>query len=110
MINAGNEVEKFSIKFHHGGQFSQPPEPMVYLNDKVDFIDNVNSDLFSVVILYDMFLELGYLEDDEVRFHYKKPDEEDLELGLRPLMNDSNVLACIKYTATVKIIEVFIEH
>lgn len=110
MINAGNEVEKFSLKIHHGGQFSQPPQPMMYVNGNVDFIDNVNSDLFSVVILYDMFLELGYLEDDEVRFHYRVPDEEDLELGLRPLINDSNVLDCIKYTATVKLIEVYIEH
>ena len=69
----------------------------------------MNSDYFSVITLYDMLVELGYVEDDEVRFHYRLP-REGLELGLRPLLNASNVRELNNIAETQKSIDIYVEH
>ena len=81
----------------------------MYVNGKVNYIDEVNSDYFSVITLYDMLVELGYFEDDDFRFHYRLPWE-GLDLGLRQLLNDSNVRALNKIAETEKSIDIYVEH
>ncbi|KAJ0715308.1 putative transposase, mutator type, MULE transposase domain-containing protein [Helianthus annuus] len=94
---------------HHGGRSTEFPD-LKYNGGYVSYIDKVNSDLFSVIILNDMIVCLGYSDEDIVTYHFKVPEEESLDLGLRPLGIDSNVLNLIEYAESSKVIEVYVER
>ncbi|KAJ0810119.1 hypothetical protein HanPI659440_Chr01g0023051 [Helianthus annuus] len=104
-----NHPDCLSLKFHHGGSFTDFPD-IKYEGGFVSYIDKVNSDLFSVMSMNDMLVSLGYSDEDIVTYHFKVPEEESLDLGLRPLGNDSDVLNLIKYAELTKVIEVYVEH
>ncbi|KAI3704867.1 hypothetical protein L1987_75096 [Smallanthus sonchifolius] len=96
----GNNPDLFTVEFHHGGEFSTFPD-ITYERGKVDFVDKVNSELFSVIIMNEMILSLGYSKKDVMKYHFKIPGE-DLDFGLRPLSNDSDVISLLKYSQNHK--------
>ncbi|KAJ0879775.1 putative transcription factor interactor and regulator CCHC(Zn) family [Helianthus annuus] len=103
-----NYPENFLIEIHHGGEFTQYPG-MTYAKGKVSYVDKVNSYYFSVIVLKDMMVDIGYRDEDGMRFMYRLPGE-DLDLGLRPLLNDGYILDLLKLSRTNKLIDVFVEH
>ncbi|KAM0013307.1 hypothetical protein Hdeb2414_s0045g00746241 [Helianthus debilis subsp. tardiflorus] len=105
---SNNHHDFFILEFHHGGKFSDFSD-LRYEGGNLTYIDKVNSDLFSVNIMNDMLISLGYSEEDIVTYHFKIPGE-DLDLGLRPLGTDSDAIKLIKYAETTKVIEVYVEH
>ncbi|KAJ0472728.1 hypothetical protein HanOQP8_Chr15g0569131 [Helianthus annuus] len=107
-VEYDNHHDFFTLEFHHGGKFSDFSN-LRYEGGNLTYIDKVNSDLFSVNIMNDMLISLGYSEEDIVTYHFKIPGE-DLDLGLRPLGTDSDALKLIKYAETTKVIEVYVEH
>ncbi|XP_076944386.1 uncharacterized protein LOC143615002 [Bidens hawaiensis] len=106
-----NFPDHFTIKFHHGGEFEKSPET-TYKGGLVTFVDRVNADLFSVIIVNDMVQHLGYSEEEvltDQKFYFRIPGG-DLDSGLRPLSNDADALSLIGYISVHKVIEVYVEH
>ncbi|KAI3818709.1 hypothetical protein L1987_12524 [Smallanthus sonchifolius] len=99
----------FTLKFFHGGQFSNHPG-IEYVNGKITFIDNVDIDGFGMGMLEEMVKGLGYPSDMVFYYHFKIP-RVCLDLGLKCLSNDSdfeNLFAHVRRGNTV--IEIYIEH
>ena len=88
-VFAGNDSNMFSMKIHHGGMFTDPPGRM-YVNGTESFIDNVDTDLFSVIELNDMIMMIGYRGNKKMYYQYMVPDS-DLDNGLRALGSDQDV-------------------
>ncbi|XP_076938294.1 uncharacterized protein LOC143606406 [Bidens hawaiensis] len=105
------EYDHFTIKFHHGGEFEKSPET-TYKGGLVTFVDRVNADMFSVIIVNDMVQQLGYSEEEvltDQKFYFRISGG-DLDSGLRPLSNDADALSLIGYISVHKVIEVYVEH
>ncbi|GJV72365.1 hypothetical protein Tco_1492360 [Tanacetum coccineum] len=98
----------FSLKIHHGGCFSDSPNRK-YKDGTFNFFDQVDVDLFSIVDLNDMLEMLGYKNRSSIHYHYKMPDS-NLDVGLKELRNDQDVLNLINHTAKHKLIEIYCEH
>ncbi|KAI3804419.1 hypothetical protein L1987_25944 [Smallanthus sonchifolius] len=60
----------FTLKFFHGGQFSNHPG-MEYINGKTTFIDNVDIDGLGMGMLEEMVKGLGYPSDMVFYYHFK---------------------------------------
>jgi len=103
----GDNPEIFSLKIFHGGQFKGFPGRR-YTNAIIDHVDYVDADHFSVHEINDIVGELGH-EKELMYYHFKVP-EDDLDSGLRPLGNDSDVISLLKYVQNLNLIEVYIEH
>ncbi|GJS59843.1 RNA-directed DNA polymerase, eukaryota [Tanacetum coccineum] len=89
-IEYEKEPALFSIKLHHAGKFKEL-EKRKYVNGLVAYVDGFDIDKFYVHELNDVMVELGYVNDDPIYYHYMIPGT-DLEIGLRALGNDLDVL------------------
>nr|GEW31041.1 transposase, MuDR [Tanacetum cinerariifolium] len=79
-------------KTHHGKVFTNAPN-RVYNGGKVNWIDQIDSDGFSIVEVTSMLAGLGYV-NLTMQHWYKFPNC-NLDNGLLPLTNDSDVLKFI---------------
>ncbi|KAK9070482.1 hypothetical protein SSX86_010884 [Deinandra increscens subsp. villosa] len=101
--------DRFSIKLHHGGRFTKLPNRK-YVKGKVDYIDLIDIDLFSLHELDDVMLRLDYTEAGvPIFYHFKEPGK-DLNNGLHTLSNDSDINHLSNFVADNKIIHVYTEH
>ncbi|CAI9285562.1 unnamed protein product [Lactuca saligna] len=98
----------FTIELHHGGRFTKFPG-ISYIEGKLDHIDLVDMDEFSVHELDEVMLKLGYDVPPVIYYHYQLSNG-DLEFGLRALGNDIDVLSLAQYIEHHKIIKVYTEH
>ncbi|KAJ9565732.1 hypothetical protein OSB04_001698, partial [Centaurea solstitialis] len=98
----------FTLKIHHGGLFTKRPGRQ-YIQGKINYVDLVNGDELSMHEIDTMVKELGYSGKYPMYYHFLTP-ECNLDVGLRALGNDQDVLNLIKYTLTTKVIEVYIEQ
>nr|GEU88694.1 hypothetical protein [Tanacetum cinerariifolium] len=98
---------RFTLEIHHEGFFTKGSGRR-YMNGKVSWFDSVDIDEFSVIELRDMFMKLGYKEQDTMFFHCRIPNA-DLDSGLLPLDCDSGVLNLAKYVGNHKVIELYME-
>ncbi|GJU41472.1 hypothetical protein Tco_1194429 [Tanacetum coccineum] len=80
----------FSIKLHHAGKFKEL-EKRKYANGLVAYVDGLDIDKNFVHELNEVMVELGYVNDDPIYYHYMIP-RTDLEIGLRALGNDLDVI------------------
>ncbi|GJW47535.1 heat stress transcription factor B-4-like protein [Tanacetum coccineum] len=104
-----NAPNMFSIRIHHGGKFQRYPGRM-YVSGRVDIFDMVDIDLFTVVALNMMVLELGYTGKFEPMFYnYLKPLTS-LDEGLYALACEEDVRYLGTLVRSFKLIEVYIEH
>ncbi|GKA78772.1 hypothetical protein Tco_0785309 [Tanacetum coccineum] len=89
------EPALFSIKLHHARKFKEL-EKSKYVNGLVAYVDGFDIDKYSVHELNDVMVELGYVNnDDPIYYHYMILGT-DLEIGLRALGNDLDVLGLAK--------------
>ncbi|GKB33965.1 hypothetical protein Tco_0873366, partial [Tanacetum coccineum] len=96
----------FILKINHGGFFTLG-SPRRYMNGKVNWFDGVDSDEFSIHELSEMLKLLGY-KKESMFYHFKIPNS-GLDLGLKPLVSDSDVIDMVKQVGSMKVIEVYIE-
>ncbi|GKC78900.1 hypothetical protein Tco_1129674, partial [Tanacetum coccineum] len=97
----------FCLKINHGGKFTTPPK-IQYKGGKVNWVDTIDSDVFSVVKVNTMMKELGY-EKPSFEYYYKEPNT-DLDNGLKKLCNDQDVLQMLKYVDKYKVIDLYVDH
>ncbi|GKB15557.1 hypothetical protein Tco_0849480 [Tanacetum coccineum] len=99
----------FSLKIHHGGFFTEPPG-RCYTNGTFNYVDFVDSDLFSVMELQEMLKTLGYpMKKNKMYYHFKIPNS-NLDYGLQAFGNDADVINLVRYIDKYRLIEVYIEH
>ncbi|GKC40234.1 hypothetical protein Tco_1052618 [Tanacetum coccineum] len=98
----------FSIKLHHGGKFTASPKRM-YVGGKVNYVDNIDVDLFNVDEVYMFIQDLGYDPKQLMYYHFKLLNKS-LDYGLRPLSCDDDLVGLINIVETFKLVEVFIEY
>ncbi|GJR30373.1 hypothetical protein Tco_1106605 [Tanacetum coccineum] len=81
----------------------------MYVRGKLNYVDNINVDLFSVDELHMFLQDLGYDPKQLMFYHYKLPNKS-LDYGLRPLSCDADVVSLINLVENCKVVEVFIEY
>ncbi|GJZ01730.1 transposase, MuDR [Tanacetum coccineum] len=96
----------FTLKINHGGFFTLR-SPRRYMNGKVNCFDGVDSDEFSIHELSEMLKLLCY-KNESMFYHFKIPNS-GLDLGLKPLVSNSDVTDMVKQVGSIKVIEVYIE-
>ncbi|GKC87320.1 hypothetical protein Tco_1147969 [Tanacetum coccineum] len=97
----------FCLKINHGGKFTTPPK-IQYKGRKVNWVDTIDSDVFSVVEVNTMMKELGY-EKPSFDYYYKEP-KTDLDHRLKKLSSDQDVLQILKYVEKYKVIDLYVDH
>ncbi|GKB31068.1 mutator type transposase [Tanacetum coccineum] len=97
----------FCLKINHGGTFTPPPMTR-YKGGKVNWVDDIDSDTFSIAEVTSMLQELGY-ENPCMAYYYKKPNSE-LENGLVELVVDKDVYEMLMYVDKFKVIELYTDH
>lgn len=99
----------FSVKLHHGGEFTNFPGRK-YVRGKVNYVDLVDMDTFSVHDIDDLMEELGYCEEGNLLFYHFLRPTADLDFGLFALACDQDVLYLGQFVANHKLIDIYIEH
>ncbi|KAJ0566483.1 putative transposase, MuDR, plant [Helianthus annuus] len=99
----------FTLKVHHGGELTMFPD-VTYEGGIIEYVDKVNADFFSRVIIDSMMLELGYSEDDlDILKYYFRIPGEDMDFGLRPIGSDDDCRRLIRLATKCKVIELYVE-
>ena len=96
------------MKVHHRGIFTSRPNRN-YVNGKVQFVDFVDSECFTVEVVNNIVKMLKYDPQQIMFYHFREP-KKNLDWGLRALGCDDDVVSLISYVSKHKVIEVFIEH
>nr|KAJ0202464.1 hypothetical protein LSAT_V11C600303020 [Lactuca sativa] len=95
-------------KVHYNGIFTKAPGRK-YIDGIVAYVDDVDTDLFSVHELDDMVRELGYKTEQTLYYQFCIP-EYPLDYGLMCLGNDQDVLKMVSYVPKHRLIMVYIEN
>nr|GEV22274.1 transposase, mutator type [Tanacetum cinerariifolium] len=97
----------FCLKINNGGAFTPPPK-IRYKGGKVNWVDTIDSDVFSIVEVNNIMKELGY-EKPSFDYYYKEP-KNDFDNGLKKLSSDQDVLQMLKYVEKYKVINLYVDH
>ncbi|GKD51123.1 hypothetical protein Tco_1280099 [Tanacetum coccineum] len=73
------------------------------MDGKVNWFDGVDSNGFSIHELSEMLKLLGY-KNETMFYHFKIPNN-GLDLGLKPLVYDSDVIEMVKQVGSIKVIK-----
>nr|XP_043630220.1 glutamic acid-rich protein-like [Erigeron canadensis] len=96
----------FTIHVHYDGKFTKNPN-REYVDGKIQAFDFIEHDIFSMHDMNDMITELGY--DGIMYYHFLLP-EKDLDVGLRPLGTDKDIIKMISYVPKFQETNVYVEH
>ncbi|GJS31472.1 ty3-gypsy retrotransposon protein [Tanacetum coccineum] len=88
----------FTIKCHYYGKFNDGPKKE-YIEGETCFVDLVNRDQFTDVVLNTVINSLGYEMEDEVLYWYKIPLKS-LDVGLKPLVSESDYRRFLGYVGS----------
>ncbi|GJT60279.1 retrotransposon protein, putative, ty1-copia subclass, partial [Tanacetum coccineum] len=103
----GNFPTVFCLKINHGGAFTKPLK-IRYKGGEVNWIDNIDSDDYSVNEVSDMMKNIGY-DNVAMEYYLKEPNTE-LDKGLRKLATDSDTLEMLKFVPKYMVIDLYVEH
>nr|GEX72494.1 transposase, MuDR [Tanacetum cinerariifolium] len=95
-----NHPIAFTLKINHGGTLTSPPN-VRYRGGKANWFDDVDADSFSAIEVQTMGKDLGYVSKD-LQFYYKIPNS-NLDIGLKPLSCDKDVMEMCNYVSKCKI-------
>ncbi|GJX88114.1 hypothetical protein Tco_0340128 [Tanacetum coccineum] len=99
----------FYIRIRHGGTFRRYPG-RTHVDGHVDIFDLVDIDLFTVVVLNMMVVQLGYTSESKpLYYNYLRPLTS-LDEGLYALACEEDVRCLATLVRSFKFIEVYIEH
>ena len=80
-----------------------------YVDEKIDFFDDLEADTWSL-LLFDYFVEqLGYQKDDRLKFFLLFPGKT-LAYGLRIIVEDKDTNAMASIVSKVKNLIVYFDH
>ena len=96
------------MKLFHGGTFTPSPNRR-YFGGKVQYIDLLDIEQFTIDIIHSIVKMLKYDPREIMYYHFKIPDK-NLDWGLRALACDDDIVNLAQYVKDNKVIEVFIEH
>nr|GEU92449.1 reverse transcriptase domain-containing protein [Tanacetum cinerariifolium] len=99
----------FQIQIHHGGKFQRYPG-RIYVSGRVDIIDMVDIDLFTVIAPNMMVLKLGYTCKSEPMFYNYLRLHTSLDEGLYALACEEDVRCLATLVRSFKLIKVYNEH
>ncbi|KAI8563942.1 hypothetical protein RHMOL_Rhmol03G0147900 [Rhododendron molle] len=102
----GHMSTLFSIKVHHGGEFSTGPNKE-YVGGRIDDVDGLDSDLMSLHELDSIAHYLGY--GPPIAFHIRVPGLS-LDTGLVTMKSDADVNAMITLLSSSRTVELYVEH
>nr|GEY43583.1 transposase, MuDR [Tanacetum cinerariifolium] len=92
----------FCLKINHDGAFKKPFK-IRYKGGKVNWIDTIDFDKFSINDVSDMMKNIGY-DNVAMEYYFKKPNTE-LDKGLRKLATNSDVLEMLKFVPKYKVLD-----
>ena len=98
----------FTIKLHHGGEFTKFPN-VNYIEGIVTYVDMVDIEEFSIHEMDAIMKGLGYSVLPVIYYHFRVP-KGDMHFGLQALGNDDDVLNLAQYVKEHKLIRVYTEH
>ncbi|GJR24344.1 hypothetical protein Tco_0972871 [Tanacetum coccineum] len=104
-----NAPNMFSIRIHHGGTFQRYPGRR-YFDGHVDIFNMVDIDLFSVVALNMMVLQLGYTGESKPMYYNYLRLLTSQDEGLYALACQEDVRCVATLDRSFKLIEVYKEH
>ncbi|CAO2161251.1 unnamed protein product [Urochloa humidicola] len=92
----GDGRDEFSVELHHGGFFVGHGHLRSYVDGKVAWFDNIESDTWSALWFEDFLLNLGYNNEPNAKFYWLLP-EKTVADGLRIIAgdHDTNVMALV---------------
>ncbi|GKD31829.1 hypothetical protein Tco_1242607 [Tanacetum coccineum] len=102
-----NHPTAFTLKINHGGTLTSPPN-VRYRGGKANWFDDVDADTFSAIEVQTMVKDLGYVHKD-LQLYYKIP-KCNLDIGLKPLSCDKDVMEMCQYVSQCKVMDVFVIH
>ncbi|GJX94638.1 hypothetical protein Tco_0349224 [Tanacetum coccineum] len=98
----------FSMKVFHGGTFTPSPNRK-YFGGKVQYVDLLDIEWFTIDIIHNIVKMLKYDPRDIMFYHFNIPNKT-LDWGLRALASDDDVVNLSQYVKDNKVIDVYIEH
>ncbi|PWA66207.1 heavy metal-associated domain, HMA [Artemisia annua] len=98
----------FTIKIHHGGYFTIPPNRRYRFGD-IDYVDLIDCHFFSIQRFVSMLDELGLGVDTKMYTHFRIL-RESLDDGLVPLMSEEDMVTLLKYVPRFKETEVYTKN
>ncbi|GJU01670.1 ribonuclease H-like domain-containing protein [Tanacetum coccineum] len=104
-----NVPNMFSIRIYHGRKFRRYLGKM-YVSGHVKIFDMVDINLFTVVALNLMVVQLGYTSESEPLFYNYLRPLSSLDKGLYALACEEDVRCLAILVRSFKLIEVYIEH
>ncbi|TVU17997.1 hypothetical protein EJB05_34062, partial [Eragrostis curvula] len=93
----GMSNDLFSVEIHHGGLFVGQGVNRAYIDEKVDWFDNCETDTWSSLWLEDFALELGYEKSPNLKTYWLLPGKT-LADGLRIISTDADTIVSIGMT------------
>ncbi|GJZ81709.1 hypothetical protein Tco_0646703 [Tanacetum coccineum] len=99
----------FSTRIHHSGRLHKYPGKR-YVDGHVDIFDMVDIDLFTVIALNKMNLQLGYTGEFEPLFYNYLRPLSTLDEGLYALACEEDVRCLATIVRSFKLVKVYIEH
>ncbi|GJQ91489.1 hypothetical protein Tco_0002628, partial [Tanacetum coccineum] len=95
----------FTLKINHGGTLTSLPN-VRYRGGKANWFDDADADTFSAIEVQTMVKDLGYVHKD-LQLYYKIP-KCNLDIGLKPLSCDKDVMEMCQYVSQCKVMDVFV--
>jgi len=108
-LNVGGSDDLFTVELHHGGFFVGSGQLRTYVNGKISWFDNCDTDTWSPLWFEDFFEQLGYTDLSNLKVYWLLPGK-DLADGLRIVTNDSDTNAMASVVDRVKTLVVYIDH
>ncbi|GJY72256.1 hypothetical protein Tco_0475959 [Tanacetum coccineum] len=96
------------MKVFHGGTFTPSPNRK-YFGGKVQYVDLLDIEWFTIDIIHNIVKMLKYDPRDIMFYHFNIPNKT-LDWGLRALASDDDVVNLSQYVKDNKVIDVYIEH
>nr|GEY68397.1 hypothetical protein [Tanacetum cinerariifolium] len=97
----------FTIQCHYYGRFDDA-QKKEYIEGENCFVDMINKEDFKDDILNYVMQSLGSEMDDEVLFYYKVPLKS-LDIGLKPLVSESDYKSFLGYVQKHKVMHVYVK-
>ncbi|CAO2194483.1 unnamed protein product [Urochloa humidicola] len=101
--------EEFTIEIHHGGFFVGFDHLRSYVDEKVAWFDQIESDTWSPLWFSDFLQHLGYESNTSIKFYWLLPGKT-LADGLRVIISDHDTTVMASVVDKYKTLIVYVDH
>ncbi|CAO2201081.1 unnamed protein product [Urochloa humidicola] len=105
----GAGSEEFTIEIHHGGFFVGFGHLRSYVDEKIAWFDQIESDTWSPLWFPDFMQQLGYENNPSIKFYSLLP-ENTLADGLRVIVSDHDTTVMASVVDKYKTLVVYVDH